>query len=129
MKLTKEVQAQARRLMRLCIAADGILQEENIRTIADEIAERKPRNYVALLSAFTELVRLAQRQRTATVTGAVPFTEEEKAAIRAKLDSRQNGLSYEWHTDPDLIGGFTVKVGDNVTDASVLAKIKQLSEI
>ncbi len=129
MKITKEVQAQARRLMRLCVDADGILQEEHIRSIAETITTRKPRNYVALLSAFTELVRLTQEKHTATITSAIQLTEEEQRQIRTKLDAKHKGLNYIWQVNPELIAGFTVKVGDNITDASVRNRIERLSHI
>ncbi len=129
MKITKEVQAQARRLMRLCVDADGVLQEDKVRLIATSIAERKPRNYVPLLSAYTELVRLAQAKNTATITSAIPLTDAEQADIRTRLDAQHKGLSYEWLVDPALIAGITVKVGDNITDASVRTRIERLSHI
>lgn len=128
MKISKEVQAQARRLMRLCIGADGLMNEATVRQVADKIAADKPRNYLALLTAFTELVRLERAAHTATITSAVPLTAEEQAAIEAKLNARQSGLSYEWQVDSSLIAGLTVKVGDNVTDASIRTRIEQLTK-
>ena len=128
MKISKEVQAQARRLMRLCIGADGLMNEATVRLVADKIAAEKPRNYLALLTAFTELVRLEQAAHTATITSAVPLTEAEKTAITARLNARQAGLNYEWQVDSSLIAGLTVKVGDNVTDASVRTRIEQLTK-
>ena len=128
MKISKEVQAQARRLMRLCIGADGLMNEATVRLVADKIAADKPRNYLALLTAFTELVRLERAAHTATITSAVPLTAEEQAAITARLNARQSGLSYEWQVDSSLIAGLTVKVGDNVTDASIRTRIEQLTK-
>ena len=128
MKISKEVQAQARRLMRLCIGADGLMNEATVRLVADKIAAEKPRNYLALLTAFTELVRLEQAAHTATITSAVPLNEAEKTAITARLNTRQAGLNYEWQVDSSLIAGLTVKVGDNVTDASIRTRIEQLTK-
>ena len=128
MKISKEVQAQARRLMRLCIGADGLMNEATVRLVADKIAADKPRNYLALLTAFTELVRLERAAHSATITSAVPLTAEEQAAITAKLNAREAGLNYEWKVDSSLIAGLTVKVGDNVTDASVRTRIEQLTK-
>lgn len=129
MKITKEVQAQARRLLRLCMGDDGRLQEDAIRQVAHTLCTEKPRHYLPLLHAFTDLVRLAEARRTATITSAVPLTPQEQEAIRRKLDSRQTGIDYIWQTDPDLLGGMTVKVGDNLTDASIRSRIERLSRI
>lgn len=129
MKITKEAQAQARRLMRLCMGADGLLQEDTVRRIAATLCDEKPRNYLAILKAFTDLVRLEVARHTATITSAVPLTEAEKSAVRARLAARHSGLQYEWHTDPKLIGGLTVRVGDDVTDASVRSRIERLTRL
>lgn len=129
MKITKEAQAQARRLMRLCIDSDGLLQEDTVRRIANTIATEKPRNYMGILSALTELVRLEVARHTATITSAVPLTEAEQQSIRTKLDARTPGLRYKWLVDASLIGGITVKVGDDVTDASVKSRIERLSRL
>ena len=128
MKISKEIQAQARRLMRLCTDADGLMNEATVRQVADKIATDKPRNYLALLTAFTELVRLNRAAHTATITSAVPLTAAEQDAITTKLNARQTGLNYKWQVDSSLIAGLTVKVGDNVTDASVRTRIEQLTK-
>ncbi len=129
MKISKDVQAQARRLMRLCIGKDGLMQEQLVREVAEAIATRKPRNAAALLTAFTELVRLEQARHTATITSAIALTESEQAAIRARLDARHPGLDYSWEVEPKLIAGLTVKVGDDVTDASVRSRIARLAQL
>ncbi len=129
MKITKDVQAQARRLMRLCIGADGLMQEARVREVATAISTRKPRNAAALLAAFTELVKIECARHTATITSAIELTEGERNAIRARLDARHAGLSYVWAVDPTLIGGFTVKVADDVTDASIRTRIARIAQL
>lgn len=127
MKISKETQAQARRLFRLCIGPEGLMDEETVRRIAADVETRKPRNFLPLLCAFTDLVRREKRRHTATVTSAVPLTDQEQAAIRDKLDVRHSGLEYHWLTDPELIAGMTVQVADDVTDASVKSRIARLT--
>ncbi len=129
MKITKDVQAQARRLMRLCTGADGRLQEATVREVAAAIAERRPRNAAALLTAFTDMVKLEEARHTATITSAIELTKDEQSAIREKLEARHPGLHYRWQQDASLIAGLTVKVGDDVTDASVRTRISRLSHI
>ena len=125
MKITKETQAQARRLLRLCLSEDGRLQEEHVRRIASEITQKKPRNYVELLTAFADLVRLEAER----ITSAVPLTGQEQNAIRAKLNARTPDLHYVWQVQPELLGGIAVRVGDRVTDASLRARVNQFSRL
>lgn len=129
MKITKEVQAQARRLMRLCMGESGLLQEDAVRLVAARLLQEKPRNYLAILAAFTDLIRLEQARHTAVITSAIPLTSEEQARIRARLDATHPGLQYEWRVDASLIAGITVRVGDQVTDASIRSRIERLSRL
>lgn len=129
MKITKEAQAQARRLMRLCIGPDGLLQEDIVRRVASTIEAEKPRNYLGILASLTELVRLEVARHTATVTSAIPLTDAEKQAIQTKLNAKTPGLHYVWQVDKELIGGIIVKVGDDVTDASIRSRIHRLSSL
>ena len=129
MKISKDVQADARRLMRRCLLPDGRVDEENVRLIAARIGAEKPRNYLALLTAFTDNVRLAIKRNTAVVQSAVPLTEGERAAITAKLQARKPGVLLNWQQDASLIGGLRVQLGDDVTDASVRARIAQIAPI
>lgn len=127
MKITKDIQAQARQMLRLCLDEAGTLLEDRVRMVSATVVEKKPRHAAELLSAFTSLVRLEQQRHTATVQSAVPLTEQEQTAIRAKLDAKNPGLQYDWQVKPELIAGIRVCVGDRVTDASVLARIRQLA--
>ena len=84
MKIGKDTQNAARRLFRLCMDGNAVA-EDRVRLIARKIAERKPRNYAALLKAFSGMVEYAVKSRTATIQSAVPLTEEERSLIQAKL--------------------------------------------
>ena len=66
--------------MRLCIGPDGLLQEDVVRRVASTLCTEKPRNYLAILHALTDLVRLEVARHTATVTTARPVLDTGKAA-------------------------------------------------
>jgi F-type H+-transporting ATPase subunit b len=61
----------------------------------------------------------------AVVTTAVPLNEEEKGRYRAALGA-QLGPNAEvaFETDPSILGGVVVRVGDQVIDDSVAAKLE-----
>ena len=116
MKIGKDTQNAARRLFRLCMDGNAVA-EDRVRLIARKIAERKPRNYAALLKAFSGMVEYAVKSRTATIQSAVPLTEEERSLIQAKLEARYGGaLYYRWEVEPSLLAGVRIQVGDDVKD-------------
>lgn len=129
MKIGKDTQNAARRLFRLCLDGNTVA-EDRVRLIARKIAERKPRNYEALLAAFSRMVEYAVKSRTATIQSAVPLTEEERSRIQTKLAAKyDDGLYYNWEVAPDLLGGVRIQVGDDVKDGSVRSKIDRLADL
>lgn len=129
MKIGKDTQNAARRLFRLCLDGNTVA-EDRVRLIARKIAERKPRNYEALLAAFSRMVEYAVKSRTATIQSAVPLTEEERSRIQTKLAVKYgDGLYYNWEVAPDLLGGVRIQVGDDVKDGSVRSKIDRLADL
>lgn len=129
MKIGKDTQNAARRLFRLCLDGNTVA-EDRVRLIAWKIAERKPRNYEALLAAFSRMVEYAVKSRTATIQSAVPLTEEERSRIQTKLAAKYgDGLYYNWEVAPDLLGGVRIQVGDDVKDGSVRSKIDRLADL
>ena len=86
--------------------------------------------FETLPSIATEYARLLNRQRgivEAVVTSALPLTAEETAALRARIQA-MTGTAVELRTEvePALIGGLTVRVGDQLHDASVRGRLERL---
>ncbi|WPX40762.1 F0F1 ATP synthase subunit delta [Akkermansia sp. N21116] len=128
MKISKDTQTKARRLLKLCMV-NGFLDHARVRTIARTLAERKPRNYLPLLSAFANLVRLELAKKTVTVQSAVPLTDAEKSDIASGLEQKYGpGLDYDWSILPELIGGIHLQIGDNVLDGTLKTRIDKLRQ-
>ena len=87
------------------------------------------RGYIAILDHFTRLVKLEQDRRAAKVESAVPLTPEQQSGVSANLHRMYgNGLNLSFHVNPALVGGLRVKVGSDVFDGSVAARLQELEE-
>jgi F-type H+-transporting ATPase subunit delta len=84
----------------------------------------KPTNLVA---RFAELAAKRQQRWIATVRVTRPLTVTQFARLQAGLNSLYGReLKVNISVDPELIGGIRVQVGDEVLDASVIARLGQL---
>jgi F-type H+-transporting ATPase subunit delta len=128
MKITKQARREAKQLFRTC-SVNGVLDENRARQAVDELLAVKPRGYVAILSHFERLVKLDIDRRTATVESAVPLASDIQSKVQAGLTKQYGqGLTISFAQNPALIGGLRIKVGSDVYDGSVQARLNELQE-
>jgi F-type H+-transporting ATPase subunit delta len=128
MKVSKQARRGAKELFRDCIV-NGVLDENRIRNVISKVAQLKPRGYVAILSHFERLVKLEVERRTAKVESAAPLSPEVQAEVKNKLGKLYGeGLNISFAQNPALLGGLRIKVGSDVYDGSVQARLEGLVE-
>ncbi len=92
------------------------------------LTERGRADRVAAVA--TEFHRLLRRQRgivEAVVTSAAPLTKDETEALQKRIAEIAGGKTeLEIKIDESLIGGLTVRIGDNLIDASVRGRLERL---
>jgi F-type H+-transporting ATPase subunit delta len=82
----------------------------------------------AVLERMLELHREQRNIALATVTSASALSEEQQAELSKKVQAvaGTDKLEINLNVDPDLIGGFVVKVGSKVIDASLAGQVRRL---
>jgi F-type H+-transporting ATPase subunit delta len=82
-----------------------------------------------IASQFETLRNSLEGVVEAQVSSAFPLSEAQLAEIVATLRAKYGReVKAIVHVDPDLIGGVSIRVGDEVMDASVRSKLAQLAE-
>ena|SRR5882672_8524811 len=128
MKISKQARRDAKQLFRSCLA-NGLLDENRARQAIKKVLELKPRGYLQILSQFQRLVKLDVERRTARVESASPLASDLQAKVRENLTRAYGqGLSISFTENPGLIGGLRIKVGSDVYDGSVQARLQALQE-
>ena len=116
----------ARRLFRLC-QVDGRLDAERVRVATRRISGSGRRGTLAILGALFRLVRLDRDGHRAIVESATPLPDDLRIEVQTGLARAYGrGLDTSFEVNPRLIGGMRIRVGSDVYDASVLAKLAAL---
>ena len=128
MKISKQAKREAKELFRSCLVS-GLLDDNRARQAVRKVAETKPRCYLAILSHFARLVKLDTEKRAAKVESAAPLSPELQGKIQTDLARTYGrGLNVSFTQNPALIGGMRIRVGSDVYDGSVLARLHALQE-
>ena len=126
MKISKQARRDSKRLFNVC-KVSGVLDEARVRQTVTAVIAQKPRGYVGILSHFQRLVKLDIERRSATVESAVAASDSLQSSVKANLAARYGaGLNVTFAVNPSLIGGLRVKVGSDVFDGSVKARLAEL---
>jgi F-type H+-transporting ATPase subunit delta len=128
MKITKQARRDAKQLFSNC-KVNGTFDEGKARQTVQAVVARKPRGYVAILSHFHRLVKLDIERRAARIESAVVLSPAQQTALQANLVQRYGpGLNFSFAQNPALIGGLRIKIGSDVYDGSVQARLNALAE-
>ena len=128
MKTTRQTKREAKRLFRSCLV-NGLLDEARTGQVVQRIVDAKRRGGLSLLSHFQRLVKLDSARHTAEVQSAVPLPEDLRASVQAGLARAYGpGISASFAQNPGLIGGMRIKVGSDVYDGSVRARLAWLEK-
>jgi F-type H+-transporting ATPase subunit delta len=82
----------------------------------------------AVLERMLELYRQQNGIALALITAATSLSDDQLARLTEKVKSVAGTTNVEVDTavDPSLIGGFVLRVGSKVIDASLLGQVKRL---
>lgn len=126
------------------IVGNPNLSASAIATVVADVAGQmtgEQRNFVALLAQnerlsvlpdiaaqFAQLRHKHENVIDAHVTSAFTLSEGQVAEIRSTLETKYSrAVVLAVSVDPELIGGVSIRVGDEVMDASVRGKLAQLA--
>ena len=128
MKINKQARREGKELFRSCLL-NGVLEENRVRLAVQKTLQVKPRGYLAVLSHFERLVKLELERRTARIDSAFALPEDLKANVQATLARLYGpGLNVSYGVNSALIGGMRIKVGSDVYDGSVQARLAALQQ-
>ena len=128
MKISKQARRDGKSLFRACFV-NGQLDEARVRAAVAKVVEVKPRGYVGVLNQFQRLLKLHVESRQVRVENAVETSPDQMRGIEAGLARRYGpGLDIKYWINPALLGGLKIRVGSDVYDGSIQARLAALKE-
>jgi F-type H+-transporting ATPase subunit delta len=103
----------------------------SVKRLVDILAKRQEiKKLPAIIAAFERLWESEKNEWQAELTSATPFTAEAKELLReywGHRTGRINGrLEFTEKQDPELLGGFLLKAGGRLWDASLRRAVSEL---
>ena len=91
------------------------------------VSSPRGRRIGEMLAGAADIVAAAGSRRIATVTSAAPLSAAQQKRLAAAL-TKQYGSDIQLHlvTDPTVVGGARVQVGDDVIDGTIASRLADL---
>jgi F-type H+-transporting ATPase subunit delta len=128
MRIAKEARRVSRQLFRHSFT-EGKLDKEKISHMVESLIAEKPRHYVDALKVYQRLIRLETEKRHVVIESATQLNSALANQIVTNLRARYGeDLTTEFRTNPELLAGLRIKIGDDVWDGTVKNRLHKLQE-
>lgn len=123
------VLAKARALLPLILTSGGVIDATKLRAVARELLESEHPSKREIVRQLTVMAESIQARQLAEVTSAVELPKSTQEALGNLIQSRHPEVkSINWQINPELLGGFTIRVADTWYDTSVSADLQTIRE-
>lgn len=129
MKRDKKIIHLAKKLVELSKDDQGVVTEAKVADLLAGLRQVAVRNRLSVLKCYLNYLRREVALQTAVVFTPSELSAEALQAIAATYSALYNRpVSAVAKSDPSLIAGVRVRVGDDVYDASVAGRLQRLAE-
>ncbi|OYV24473.1 MAG: ATP synthase F1 subunit delta [Rhodospirillales bacterium 20-58-10] len=92
------------------------------------VTNRRLHDLPALVAGFAAYVANKRGEVVANVATATPLSDLQRTQLRARLTEAGYGsVKLFEHTDPELLGGMTLKIGTKLYDTSLKSRLNRLN--
>lgn len=97
---------------------------ETLLLARQAVVAPRGRRFDRVVERYLETASSRREQQTATVTSAVPLTDEDRTRLAAGLAAIYGGkVHVNTVVDPRVMGGIRVEIGDEIIDGTVIRKL------
>jgi F-type H+-transporting ATPase subunit delta len=123
----KQIQLLARQFYKLSVV-DGVLSADRVAGVLEYVEKHRPANTLAVLKAYQRLVAAEFARGQAIVEHAGFVHAPALDAIAAALSKKYaRPVSWVAKSNPSLLAGLRVRVGDDTYESSVSGQLGALA--
>jgi len=127
MKRDKKITQFAKKLVELS-KDNGIVTEAKVTEVLAGLKQTQPRHYSTILKTFLSHIRREVALQTAVVYTPTALSDQTLEEIKKQFTQKYNrSIDVITEQDDSLIAGIRVRIGDDVYDASLTGRLKQLA--
>lgn len=98
-----------------------------LRLVTEVAAHPRGRSFDRGLEEYGRLAAQRRARLIAVVRSAVPLTEEQRSRLAAALAAAYgHQVHLNTEVDPDVMGGLTVRIGDEVIDGTIAGRLDEV---
>ena len=127
MKKSKQLQKSVRLLIEASFKEGKIIESQVVKSI--KVLKSLSRNEaIEALSEYLRGLKRKEREHTMYIETVVPLSPLQIKKARRIVEKKHDITKVISRVNPEILGGFKLRVGDEVWDESTLAKINLLKE-
>lgn len=127
MKIKKQMKKTISKLVEMSFKDGRMLEAQVTRSIKS--LKSLPRyEVIQALSEYLKGLKRKEREHTMYIKSVAPLTSAQFKKVKEIVERRTKITKVSVSIDPEILGGFKLRIGDQIWDESVLGKIQQVKE-
>ena len=104
------------------------ISKELMGFLVTVIEKGRQKDLDKILSYFVERVKEYKKIGIVTVTSAMALSDGQKEKVEAKIleTTSFESLEVTYVTDPSILGGLKIRIGDRVADSSIKTRLSEI---
>ena len=128
MKNSKQLQKFIKKLVELSFKDGKLIESSVIKAIG--ILKSLPReNSIWALNEYLKQIKRKEREHTMYLETTIPMPFAQIQKVKKIVERRVQINKVITNVRPEILGGFRLRVGDEVWDETLLSKIHQVKEV
>lgn len=128
MKKNKQLQKLVNKLIEVSFK-DGKMAESQVTKSIKALKSLPKYQAIQALSEYLKALKREERKYTMYVEAAIPLSAAQLQKMKKIVEKRGKITKVVTSINPQILGGFKLRIGDEIWDETILGKINQIKEV